>query len=148
MKIKLTEDKIRQIVRESLKKILKEGNEQEYSWDEYYDEDEDNGEYDDDYDEEEYYKNWPPQNDTPYKWSIKIFDKEVESEKSFRTVRQAEKDCNKYLKINKFYDTVKKYNPNLDFDDDENIYACVYLADSNGECIDTMLVNYGWGWYD
>ena len=127
MKIKLTEDKIRQIVKESLKKILKEENEQEFAPDEWYDE------YDD---------------DISYKWSVKIFDREVESEKSFRSVRQAEKNCNRYLKTIKFYDTVKKYNPNLDIDDNEDIYACIYSADSNGECIDTMLVNYGWGWYD
>lgn len=127
----LSEQRMRQIVKESIRKVIME--------DEMYD-------YDD-----EMYDDYGI--DDAYTWSIFIGDKEkFKSDKIFSTIEEAEQDCENKMEEIGYYDLVKKYNnnPNYQTKTGEN-YISAYIDSvdpESGEWFDTMLYHNGEFWMD
>jgi hypothetical protein len=136
-KVKITENKLKQIIMESVKRALNE------SYDDEEIDYEGNGyerpewNYDDnDWSEDELLEN--PES---YYWHVYVLDKEKKSTKYFNSVKEAVNDCNNFLKKINFKAIAAKYN----FDEDK---VCALIEYGNDEWNDTMLQNYGWGWMD
>lgn len=121
----LNEQRMRQIVIESIRKVIME-----------------NEMYDEDYGVDE-----------AYTWSIFIGDEEkFKSDKIFSTIEEAEQDCENKMEEIGYYDLVKKYNnnPNYQTESGDNyISAYVDSVDpESGEWFDTMLCHNGEFWMD
>ena len=126
----LSEQRMRQIVTESIRKVIME--------DEMYD-------YDD-----EMYSDY---GDEAYTWSIYIGEEEkFKSDNVFSSVEEAEEDCNNKMEEIGYYDLVKKYNDNPNYQTesgDNYIRAYVDAVDpESGEWFDTMLYHTGEFWMD
>ena len=129
----LSEQRMRQIVTESIRKIIME--------DEMYD-DYDEEMYDDDYGVNE-----------AYTWSIYIGDEEkFKSDNIFSSMEEAEQDCENKMEEIGYYDLVQKYNDNPNYQTergDNYVIAYVDAVDpESGEWFDTMLYHNGEFWMD
>lgn len=127
----LSEQRMRQIVKESIRKVIME--------DEMYGDEE---MYDEDYGVNE-----------AYTWSIYIGDEEeYKSEKIFSSVEEAEQDCENKMDEIGYYDLVKQYNDNPNYQTesgDNYVIAYVDAVDpESGEWFDTMLYHNGEFWMD
>lgn len=132
----LSEQRMRQIVTESIRKVIMED---EMFNDEMYD-----------YDDDEMYSDY---GDEAYTWSIYIGEEEkFKSDKTFSTVEEAEQDCENKMEEIGYYDLVKQYNnnPNYQTESGDNyVRAYVDYVDSEtGEWCDTMLYHTGEFWMD
>lgn len=132
----LSEQRMRQIVKESIRKVIMED---EMFNDEMYD-----------YDDDEMYSDYGYE---AYTWSIYIGEEEkFKSDKIFSTVEEAEEDCNNKMEEIGYYDLVQKYNnnPNYQTESGDNyVRAYVdYVDHDSGEWCDTMLYHTGEFWMD
>lgn len=152
--IRLTESDLKNIIKESVNRIL---NENSYGYENF---DDDN--YDDsDFDDDEFNMKML------YNWHIHILGDNYESEQTFEKESDAIADCDKKLEELNFYEMAKIYNKN--YDDEEDIIFKIYNKDYDDEAViasidswlaepsmedeydnepDTVLVNCGFGWYD
>ena len=126
----LSEQRMRQIVTESIRKVIME--------DEMYD-------YDD-----EMYSDY---GDEAYTWSIYIGDEEkFKSDNVFSSVEEAEQDCENKMDEIGYYDLVREYNDNPNYQTesgDNYVIAYVDAVDpDSGEWFDTMLYHNGEFWMD
>lgn len=131
----LSEQRMRQIVKESIRKVIME--------DEMYDDEMD------DYNDEEMYDG----DDEAYTWSIYIGDEEkFKSDNIFSSVEEAEQDCENKMDEIGYYDLVKQYNDNPNYQTesgDNYVIAYVDAVDpESGEWFDTMLYHNGEFWMD
>ena len=136
-KIKITENKLKQIIMESVKKTLNEMYEDEeidYEGNGY-----EKPEWN--YDDNDWSENELSENPESYYWYVYVLGKEKKSTKRFNSVKEAVIDCNNFLKKINFKEIADKY----DFDEDK---VCALIEFGDDEWSDTMLQNYGWGWYD
>ena len=131
----LSEQRMRQIVKESIRKVIME--------DEMYD-DEMYSDYDgdDDYGVNEVYT-----------WSIYIGDEEkFKSDNIFSSIEEAEQDCENKMDEIGYYDLVRQYNDNPNYQTesgDNYVRAYVDAVDpESGEWFDTMLYHTGEFWMD
>ena len=124
----LSEQRMRQIVKESIRKVIME--------DEMYD--------------DEMYSDY---GDEAYTWSIYIGDEEkFKSDNTFSSIEESEEDCNNKMEEIGYYDLVKKYNDNPNYQTesgDNYVIAYVDAVDpESGEWFDTMLYHNGEFWMD
>jgi hypothetical protein len=128
--IRLTECDLRRIIKESVQRILNEGD----MFDEYGN-DLEGGNNGDEY----------------FQWAIYCNDhKMAVSSDIFSTIDEAAKDCENHFEETNFYLLCNKLN---DEEDDERVCALVYNCGPNGEtdqdCYnDAFLINTGFGWVD
>ncbi len=129
----LSEQRMRQIVKESIRKVIME--------DEMY------GDYDEEMYDEDYGVN------EAYTWSIYIGDEEkFKSDNTFSSIEEAEQDCENKMNEIGYYDLVKQYNDNPNYQTergDNYVIAYVDAVDpESGEWFDTMLYHNGEFWMD
>ena len=134
----LSEQRMRQIVTESIRKVIME--------DEMYDDEM----YD--YNDEEMYDEDYGVNEA-YTWSIYIGDEEkFKSDNVFSSVEEAEQDCENKMDEIGYYDLVREYNDNPNYQTesgDNYVIAYVDAVDpDSGEWFDTMLYHNGEFWMD
>lgn len=119
----LSEQRMRQIVKESIRKVIME---------------------------DEMYSDY---GDEAYTWSIYIGDEEkFKSDNIFSSVEEAEQDCESKMDEIGYYDLVQKYNDNPNYQTksgDNYVIAYVDAVDlDSGEWFDTMLYHNGEFWMD
>ena len=135
-KIKITENDIKYLVAESVKRILREYDDDEIDYEGNGYEPEEWNYEDDDFSELEL-----AEHPESYYWYVYVLGKEKKSTKRFNSVKEAVIDCNNFLKKINFKEIAAKYN----FDEDK---VCALIEIGDDEWSDTMLQNYGWGWMD
>lgn len=135
--VRLTESDLHKIIKESVKKVIRESN-----WGRMDGSNPMNSFNNEDSFDDEMEMN--PEG--LFKWSIYIFDKEIHSQRIFHSMDEAEADCSKKMNEINFDSLCQKHNNDDDFE--ENVMAQIDLVSEDGEVIDTMLINSGFGWYE
>ena len=122
--IKLKESDLHRMIKESIRKILKENDEIDYDA-------------------------LDVQGDVcGFIWNVIIGDENTKSNEIFNTVDEAKEDCDRYLRRIKFNKIAKQYNfVNGEYEEDYAI-ALISSVNEKDEEIDTYLQNLGFGWMD
>lgn len=126
-RIRLTEQDLHKLIKESVKRVLKEEDD-DFDWWNY--EEPDMG------DEEK------------FMWTVIVGDDETTSEQTFDNIDDAERDCNQYLKSINFKKLAKKYNMVNGEYEKEYVVALIDSVNEQNQPIDTFLKNVGFGWMD
>ena len=168
MRLKLSENKIRTIVNESIKKVLTEdffdydyylysaANDYNNDYDDY-------AKYNDDYDNYAKYNNNEinvelvddyevevvDDDDTVFfAWYIELNGKKTYSPTKFNTIYEAKNDCDKMLQKLNFYKLSNAYrNQNSDNAFIINSRALIGTVDKEGKWLKTFYENYGLKWF-
>lgn len=128
--IRLSERNLHNMIKESVIRLIRETE----MLDDYYD-----------YDDYEDYEG-----ETHFKWEIYFEDELLASSSQlFTDEDEAVADCESHFDETNFYALCKEYNENpRDISEEEKVVALITCCGPNGECPDTCLQNYGFGWMD